>query len=96
MTVRVSAGHTTRNILIGLGLLSLGVGAWSYWQGSIPRWGLVLVGLVGLIALYYLLWTAYLGGKARHIELRAGGTHTSILSLRYPALNNYSVYRGKK
>jgi len=70
------SGKTTRNIVVVLGLLSLVSAGIYLWKQRIPNWYLYLVLLVGIGAMYFVVRTANLGGKARHVEIRPPDTAT--------------------
>lgn len=71
------SGKTTRNVVVFLGLLALGSAGFYFRKEGIPNWYLFLVLIVALIAGYFLVKTANLGGKARHVEIRSTATSLS-------------------
>jgi hypothetical protein len=74
------AGEQTRNVVLGLGVLALaGLGYWG-WTKQLPGWYYGFVGSAGLVSLYFLINTANLGGKARHIELRTGADRSPTVT----------------
>lgn len=76
-------GETTRNVVIFLGLLALGSAGFYFRSNGLPNWYLYVVLVVGIVGMYYLVKTATLGGKARHVEIRS-----PTISTQTPALNS--------
>lgn len=67
----------TRGVLIGLGLVSLIALGWMYRNGELPVWLYGVVLGASLIGCGYLGYTAYLGGQARHPEIRSTSKNQS-------------------
>ena len=64
------AGIFTLAILVTLGGLSGAMLSSSRNTSTLPAWGRTAVLVLALVALGACLWTAYVGGRLRHSELR--------------------------
>ncbi|HJZ73022.1 MAG TPA: hypothetical protein VKE51_14855 [Vicinamibacterales bacterium] len=64
------AGIFTLAILVTLGGLSAAMLSSSRKTSTLPAWGRTAVLVLALVALGASLWTAYVGGRLRHSELR--------------------------
>jgi hypothetical protein len=64
------AGIVTLAVLVTLGGLSAAMLSSSRNASTLPRWGTTTVLVLALVGFGACLWTAYVGGRLRHSELR--------------------------
>lgn len=71
------AGIVTLVVLVTLAALSAAMLWVSRDTSTVPRWGRTTILVLALVGLGTCLWTAYIGGRLRHSELRPTEVETN-------------------